>query len=205
MGSFEKLGILVIVVIIVMILTVAIYQWGGTGSEWTAVADAAALAEEPAAPYVIVRDTETLAPPAAPAPADVASPASDPAGTPATELYEIQHGDVLSKLVVERWGLRYAFIQRIMDANPGIDMKALKAGQKLTIPAKEGFEAKPRRKSGPPGAGFRVYSVQDGDKLESIARSHLGNSGRWKEILKLNPGVDPKRLRQEQQLRIPLK
>lgn len=47
------------------------------------------------------------------------------------------------------------------------------------------------------------YTVQDGDSFESIAVARLGSRAAWPEIEKLNPGVDPRRLRPGQQLKLP--
>jgi LysM repeat protein len=38
------------------------------------------------------------------------------------------------------------------------------------------------------------YVVRQGDVLGSIAQRELGSSKRWKEIVALNPGLDPERL-----------
>jgi nucleoid-associated protein YgaU len=48
-----------------------------------------------------------------------------------------------------------------------------------------------------------LYTVQDGDSFESIAVARLGSRAAWPEIEKLNPGVDPRRLRPGQQLKLP--
>ncbi|MEJ7824915.1 MAG: LysM domain-containing protein [Solirubrobacteraceae bacterium] len=50
----------------------------------------------------------------------------------------------------------------------------------------------------------RRYTVKQGDTLQSIARSKLGDAGRWRELQKLNPGVrDPRALRTGAVLRLP--
>jgi nucleoid-associated protein YgaU len=41
----------------------------------------------------------------------------------------------------------------------------------------------------------RIYEVQKGDTLSEIASAELGTSKRWREIVELNPGLDPARLK----------
>lgn len=46
-------------------------------------------------------------------------------------------------------------------------------------------------------------TVQPGDTLGSLAKEHLGDSSRWREIAKLNGIGDPKRLKAGTRLRLP--
>lgn len=48
-----------------------------------------------------------------------------------------------------------------------------------------------------------VYTVQDGDTFGSIAKAKLGKESRWTEIQRLNPGVQPSKLRKGQELKLP--
>ncbi len=41
----------------------------------------------------------------------------------------------------------------------------------------------------------RTYTIQKGDTLWSIARTQLGDGKRYKEIMELNPGLEPNKLR----------
>jgi len=50
----------------------------------------------------------------------------------------------------------------------------------------------------PPG----THEVAKGETLETIAERYFGSKTRWKELLVLNPGLDPKRLQIGQVLRI---
>jgi len=200
MGTFEKLGILVIVVIIVMILAVAIYQWGGTGSEPGAVVG------NSEAPLVIHRKL----------PDDYRRSGGDRDGTDDVaangdedtweggipKRYEIRANDKVWSLVYTRWGLRDSFIQRIRRANPDKKMARLQIGDVLVIPNPARYRRGTRTDDGGP-ANARRYEVQEGDKLESIARKHLGKPWRWKEILELNPGLEPRGLRVGQVIWIP--
>ncbi len=43
--------------------------------------------------------------------------------------------------------------------------------------------------------GAATYVVRTGDTLADIAQRQLGSSKRWEDLLKLNPGLDPKHLK----------
>lgn len=47
------------------------------------------------------------------------------------------------------------------------------------------------------------YTVKAGDTLSSIAKSKLGDEARWKEIVPLNPGLQPDKLQPNQSLWLP--
>ncbi len=49
----------------------------------------------------------------------------------------------------------------------------------------------------------RIYVVRSGDTLSEIALRQTGTSKRWKEIVDLNPGLDPKKLKVGARLRMP--
>lgn len=49
----------------------------------------------------------------------------------------------------------------------------------------------------------KVYVVRKGDSLARIAKSELGSAERFEEILRLNPDLEPLRLRVGQKLRLP--
>lgn len=51
---------------------------------------------------------------------------------------------------------------------------------------------------------YRDVMVLPGDTLEKIARRELGAGSRWPEIVQANPGLEPKRLKPNQKLRIPV-
>jgi nucleoid-associated protein YgaU len=51
---------------------------------------------------------------------------------------------------------------------------------------------------------FKTYVVQKDDTLETIAKAELGARSRWPEIVKANEGLDPKKLKINQSLLIPV-
>ena len=46
-----------------------------------------------------------------------------------------------------------------------------------------------------PKSEVATYTVRSGDTLADIAQRELGSSKRWTELVKLNPGLDPKHLK----------
>jgi nucleoid-associated protein YgaU len=65
----------------------------------------------------------------------------------------------------------------------------------LTPPAKSTTPA-----AAPAGA---EYTVKSGDTLEAIARAQLGDGQKWRSIVEMNPGLDPKALKVGQKLKMP--
>ena len=207
MGSFEKLGILVIVIIIVMILVVAVYQWGG--ADFETAPDALRVA--PYTPPVEIdlpreRDLdELIAEETDPPSTHAARTESESAPKPVRKTdrrgvpvqYIVRRNDSVWKLV-RRWGLRDAFIERIRKENGLSQAKLarLQVGQKLSIPSPQSYFR---------GAKYRTYVIREGDSLSTLALSHLGSSRRWPEIQRLNPGLDPRRLRPGMELKFPTK
>ena len=59
--------------------------------------------------------------------------------------------------------------------------------------------------SGADTARPATYTMKAGDTLWSIAAKHLGSGQRWKEIVKVNPGLDPRKLRVGQVIKLPPK
>jgi len=210
MGSFEKLGILVIVVIIVMILAVAIYQWGGAGLEPGLPAGLAggapSLIVKGPGPYErdYLKDQESGA--EADAEEEESGPAAGegdadtwPGGIP--KVYTLEPRENVWVVVVKKWKLKESFTGAIARANPKVDMRRIRPGKMLHIPNPEAYF--PDRKTVRPRDATRVYEVAEGDLLETIAKAHLGRKTRWREILEVNPGLDPKLLRPGQRILLP--
>ncbi len=56
---------------------------------------------------------------------------------------------------------------------------------------------------GPPATGESSYVVVIGDSLGRIALKLYNKSARWPEIVAVNPGIDPRRLRPGQVIKLP--
>ena len=202
MGTFEKLGILVIVVIIVMILAVAIYQWGGTSP--IPVGDAGAAGMPDPLTIKLLEDLGDEESPPQPRPAGEVGDDTWPGGIPRS--YTIRKNDKVWVLVVRRWRLSDSFVAAITAANPRADMKRLLPGDRLVIPDPSAYRRGGKgEERALPKSGARSYEVKLGDTLESIAYMHLGSRSRWHDILKLNPGLNPKRMMEGQEIDLPLK
>ena len=52
-------------------------------------------------------------------------------------------------------------------------------------------------------ASTRSYVIKSGDTLEGIARAELGDGQRWRTIVDLNPGLDPKSLKIGRSITLP--
>ncbi|MFO0963281.1 MAG: LysM peptidoglycan-binding domain-containing protein [Phycisphaerales bacterium] len=48
-----------------------------------------------------------------------------------------------------------------------------------------------------------TYTVKSGDTLEGIARAQLGDGQKWRSIVELNPGLDPRALKIGQTIKLP--
>lgn len=70
-----------------------------------------------------------------------------------------------------------------------------------TVPGREPVEPEPAEP--PASSTARLYVVQSGDSMSSIALAHYGSAGKWIDIAQANPRVDPNRLSVGQELRLP--
>lgn len=79
------------------------------------------------------------------------------------------------------------------------DAKPVPTQEKRTDPA----PISPKTKKTAAPAKGRVYEVRSNDTLSEIAMRELGTWKRWKEIVELNPGLDPNRLREGARIVLP--
>jgi len=54
-------------------------------------------------------------------------------------------------------------------------------------------------------AGRDTYTIRKDDTLWSIAVRYLGDGQRWRDIVKVNPGLDPKKVKAGQVIKLPPK
>ncbi|MDX1565316.1 MAG: LysM peptidoglycan-binding domain-containing protein, partial [Phycisphaeraceae bacterium] len=149
-------------------------------------------------PQPIRTPTRTTPPPAPTAPQPQIEPiqtASDFQQTPVTEpavskTYTIRAGDDFATIARRTWGseAKWVAIQR---ANPDVDPRRLRIGQKIVIPT---LEADALRRSGELSSaaqstalGRRAHvTVEKGDSLTRISRKVYGRSSLWETIYQAN-------------------
>lgn len=214
MGNFEKLGILVIIVLVVTILVLTF--WGMniplpepaegavppkslSGVADSSGSDSAARAHE-ATPDVWPdeggrEDEEGGGVVIRPAPdggnggeARIDPPEPEP--QPRVVTHVVKKGDTLWSIAVQYYGsgARSRDIQR---ANPGVTAANLVPDMKLRIPDAEadvrgGGGGSDAGDHGEARTGRRQCTVQKGDNLWKIAARELGNGERFREIYDLN-------------------
>ncbi|MEE8467432.1 MAG: LysM domain-containing protein [Planctomycetota bacterium] len=169
--------------------------------------------------FAVGQPAEYAPPSAAKQPRKTVQPTA--AGTGTYWTYVVKKGDTLERIARHQLGdaRRWPEIQAL---NGNLDPRRVGLGQKLTMPAVRGTRGAPRqsakdpatirpreatykKSSGTPAKaqGGEYYVVQPGDVLGTIALKKLGTSKRWREILDLNPKVDPRRLLVGTKLRLP--
>jgi nucleoid-associated protein YgaU len=116
----------------------------------------------------------------------------------------VRKGETLSHIAQRELGSAQRW-RDILAVNQGLDPRRMRAGTRLNLPAREA-SARPQAAAAPVakapanrvnGSGSthsRGYTVQSGDTLSQIALDELGRAIRWKEIVDLNPGLDPDRV-----------
>ncbi|MCX6927632.1 MAG: LysM peptidoglycan-binding domain-containing protein, partial [Verrucomicrobia bacterium] len=142
--------------------------------------------------------------PVTPVMPEVTSPPITPAG--ATE-YTIAKGDTLDKI----HNNLHVSVKAIIEANPGIEPKKLKVGQKIHIPAPTapttpttppapaGIGAAPT--DAPSVSGEQTYKVKSGDNLTKIATQHHVSL----KALRAANGLKVDSIKVGQKLKIPAK
>lgn len=106
---------------------------------------------------------------------------------PGTFIYYIQPGDTLYKLA-RRFNTT---VNAIANANPGLDTHRLRVAQGICMPRRPVFPACPFG---------TFYAVRPGDTLNKIAQR---NNITLKELLRVNPGIDPDLIYMDQVICIP--
>ncbi len=123
-----------------------------------------------------------------PAPAPVVEPTPAPVATEA-KTHTVANGELLGDIALKYYGSSKAW-KKIAAANPGVDAKHLKVGQKLVIPADDSKGAAGTTAAVTAGAGEKTYTIKKGDTYYAIAKRELGSANRWKEIKALNGNAD---------------
>jgi LysM repeat protein len=125
-----------------------------------------------------------------------------PAVTPAAggNEYTVVHGDSFYT-IAKKNGVS---MKAVEDANPGVDPKKLKVGQKLSLPASAAAAGSAPAAAAAPEEtdnSAAAYTVKSGDTLTRIAKTH----GTTVKALKAENSLTTDRIKVGQKLKIPVK
>ncbi len=125
--------------------------------------------------------------------------------------YKVQDGDTYESLARTKLG-KASLWTEIQNLNPGIKPEKLRAGQEIFLPTaaalatKDAARAAATSKPVPAFADAgRTYTVKKGDNFERIAFAELGSKKRTEELMGLNPGIKPEKLKPDMVLKLPKK
>ncbi|MDP7029843.1 MAG: LysM peptidoglycan-binding domain-containing protein [Phycisphaerales bacterium] len=100
----------------------------------------------------------------------------------------VQGGDTLIAIARRSLGDEHAW-ERLVDANPGINPRALRVGMVLQLP-REAAAASPAGSgstaTGSRAAGSRRHVIASGDSLSSISQTYYGDAQRWYSLFEAN-------------------
>jgi LysM repeat protein len=136
------------------------------------------IAQTPAPAAAQPQPMPASAPIVQPAPMPAPAAAAPPA-TSDTREYAIAKGDTLGALAKKNG----VSLKAMLAANPGIDPKKLKVGQKVQIPAGAGGSAATGAADASASGDTTSYTVKSGDTLGKIAKM---NHTTYKKIMALN-------------------
>ena len=116
----------------------------------------------------------------------------------------VRSGDTLFDLVVKRYG-DSSYMNDVLVANPGLNPKRLRIGQKIVLPPKATLDRKSQSKSVRDEP--KIWVVKEGDSLISIAQHQYADSAMATAIFNLNRDQlpTPEALRAGMRLRLPPK
>jgi len=108
-----------------------------------------------------------------------------PQGDDPSRFHVIRPGDTLFEIARERYG-DPSFVRLIEAANPGVNARALKIGDRLILPEKP-----QETTSGPTPPQTKVYVVRKNDTLIGLARRFYGDAAMYLKIYEANRDVLP--------------
>ncbi len=121
---------------------------------------------------------------------------------PIPQYYVVKKGDSASGISRRILGSVH-FLKALMEANPELQPHRLYPGTRLVMPPKKALISVATDYN-EDHASNGSYFVQKGDTLYNIALRECGSVKKVKEIIELNPKVDPGRLMVGQPLRLPI-
>ncbi|NNM88034.1 MAG: LysM peptidoglycan-binding domain-containing protein [Phycisphaerae bacterium] len=130
------------------------------------------------------------------------------------DTYVIRHGDTLATIARRVYG-NVRMVHAIERANPGVDPRRLRVGQKIRLPHRHRLVQRSSRhhtgggltrRHGRLARGSKIYIVRRGDTLIEIARREYHRAADWKLIYRANRrqiGSRPSDIRIGEKLIIP--
>lgn len=126
--------------------------------------------------------------------------------------YTVRRGESFFTISKKLFGtVRY--FHDIQKANPDLEPRRLRPGQKIVIPDVPGVKVREHLLAGrepePPRrpkvylAQDRIHVVAPKEILEEISLRYYKTRHKWRHILKANPGLDPKKLMPGQRIVVP--
>ncbi len=214
MGNFEKLGILVIIMLVVVILVLTVWGVGQPIDELGGMLTPQKLElrgengqeSKENVPAKPVGGNVPPAPPGPPAPSPwwpepedvdgntpVVSPRPVPAPVPdpsADLSYVVKDGDSFYRIAVHYYHDGNKF-QVIQDANPTVDANVMTVGTTLVIPhpSRVLSDTPPPSPAPAPAPSGNTYVVKDGDSLWRISEKTLGRGSDFQKILDANRDI----------------
>ena len=126
-------------------------------------------------------------------------------------IYIVRKGDTLASISRHIYG-NERMIHALERANPGLDPRRMRIGQKIRLPHHGGVALAARHRTSRRRAyassarGGRTYVVRAGEDLSGIARKFYHNPAMWKKIYDANRriiGSSPNKLRAGERIVIP--
>lgn len=130
---------------------------------------------------------------------------------PHSGIYVVRKGDTLASISRRIYG-NERMIHALERANPGLDPRRMRIGQKIRLPhhgsvgSVARYRASHRRVYASSTRGGRTYVVRAGEDLSGIARKFYHNPAMWKKIYDANRrviGSSPNKLRAGERIVIP--
>lgn len=120
--------------------------------------------------------------------------------------YVVKSGDTLGQIAVDQLG-SYKHLAALQASNPKVTASGMRVGARLELPdvgsAPVQGSSVAKAESKPSGTKATGYQVSEGDSLWGIAEQQLGSGLRWKEIVALNPKLNPDALVKGQHIKLP--
>jgi nucleoid-associated protein YgaU len=146
------------------------------------------------------------------------APGTPAPGAVATRTHVIGKGDTIASIAQREYGTK-ALAQKLYEHNRAAigNPRSMKIGTRIELPSVEILTGQPKAEPAQPAlpepvvateptqSSGRRYTVKAGDNLGSIAKSQLGSTKRWQDLLAANSKVlrDPKQLKPGMTLVIP--